>query len=690
MSNCTCHKHVTDNRQRLTVNGVLNADPTRTTLLRTRFAQAMARRFRELLTAIRISIVENDAFGLREPDQSNILTLELEPIPPKAFDFARSSQKVEAFLAWLNTQYDQGILEKVYRPGALRGLEEAWTDVWINRAYKRGVVRARGEIRKLDPDVPKVDNDNVDAVIRQPIHADRLGAVYTRTFQELKGITADIDKQVSRILADSLAAGENPRVMYKKLVDIFKVNGEMAATGVRAINRAKMVARTEIIRAHHIANINEYRNWGMDGVEVIVEWSTAGIPTPLGNPVCPICRPMEGKTFTLDEAEGMIPAHPNCRCTMIPTSDPDYIDKIRQDLQDDGIISPTLERTKEEEKAYQEGLRKQLKELDDNPSYGYFAPQKMELRNKLAYSLRDNAKAISAMRLDAVKQNIIIEGGKKPTKKILGQIGLGVDYIPYDILQDVLANDVNLIIKKDKLRASYDPDTKNIWLHKGNDYVTVAHEMAHAIDHYNGEMGMDWGSNKYVTPAVAKRLRDEYNKLKGPKNTYSNGDGDYYEDNWLSNYEGRIYDKYGIGLEWFSMNNQRFSQKLNAIEEYKKEVRTDKRQLTKLNKELKQLKDLKKVMTDNPDWSNEQYESEFKKILGRDLSLGETPQFLDNNIDMKKDEIRAKKQVIAMFTAQTPEAFATKRSQWGKVQQRYPELASFIESNYGRATHGTY
>ena len=35
--------------------------------------------------------------------------------------------------------------------------------------------------------------------------------------------------------------------------------------------------------------------------------------------VCPDCGGYEGEIFTVDEAEGIIPLHPNCRCCWIPS-----------------------------------------------------------------------------------------------------------------------------------------------------------------------------------------------------------------------------------------------------------------------------------------------------------------------------------------------------------------------------------
>ena len=67
-----------------------------------------------------------------------------------------------------------------------------------------------------------------------------------------------------------------------------------------------------MIRAHHVATIQEYRRAGVEGVIVDVEWLTGGNP-------CGICADFASKgVYTLDEIEGLIPVHPNCTCSTRP------------------------------------------------------------------------------------------------------------------------------------------------------------------------------------------------------------------------------------------------------------------------------------------------------------------------------------------------------------------------------------
>lgn len=277
-----------------------NYDPTHTTVLRNSFIKDIDRRFNLLLRDIRQAIIEDDVFGLKPISHS----IKVYSSPGKeAFKFTTSADKVTKFMEWLKTRQTMGLLQVTNIEQLGVPIEKAWTDMYVQDSYKRGVQRARYEMGKAGMGTPDVEQTGgISASMSTPFHMDRVGVLYTRTFSDLKGITSTMDAAISRVLAQGIIDGENPRYLAKKITD---------ATGIFR-NRARTLARTEIIRAHHMGSIQEYRNWGLVGVKVQAEWSTAGYN------VCPDCQSMEGKIFTLDEIEGMIPRHPNCRCMALP------------------------------------------------------------------------------------------------------------------------------------------------------------------------------------------------------------------------------------------------------------------------------------------------------------------------------------------------------------------------------------
>lgn len=293
-------------------------DPTRTTTLRNAFVRASNRRFRELIAVIRKAVVEKDGFRLRAPT-----TLQLDPPISGQFGFPRTADKVQKFMQWLQQQENKGLLEtrEMYRYGS--SVDPVWTNRYIWDSYKRGVIRARYELNRAGYTVPTIDQSGgIEAIMSTPFHVDRVGLVFTRAFEQLKNITSQMDTQISQVLAQGLVDGDNPRLLARKMVAVIDgaKAGELGITDtlgryIPARRRAEILARTEVIRAHHAANMQEYKNWGAEGFEVVAEWVTAG-----DDRVCTECASYSGDRYTLKAMEYAIPVHPQCRCIAIPVS----------------------------------------------------------------------------------------------------------------------------------------------------------------------------------------------------------------------------------------------------------------------------------------------------------------------------------------------------------------------------------
>lgn len=290
---CGCgHNHI----QVYSKEKAIRLDPTKTTTIRARFLAEMNRRFKLLKKQITEAIVDQDCFGLVTSQHSLSLNVE-----PRQFAFPRNQDKVKSFMAWLKKMEEAGILTVSTKPGRIgQAVEVAWTDMYIDSAYKQGIRNALADMKKGGVDIGiasgELNADPVQIQFNLPVHADRVGLMYTRSFSELKGITDVMDQQISSILSQGLLEGRYPLLIAKQLNDRVGVS----------LSKARTLARTEVIRAHHLGSIQEYRNAGLLGVTIQSEWSTAGWN------VCPKCAPMDGKVFSLDKIEGMIPYHPNC------------------------------------------------------------------------------------------------------------------------------------------------------------------------------------------------------------------------------------------------------------------------------------------------------------------------------------------------------------------------------------------
>lgn len=272
-------------------------DPTHTTAIRVAFEQDVNARFTKLRRQVRAAILSRDVLGLRTNDT----------LPGHgAFDFPRDSSKVAAFSKWLSEESSRDVLGVEYGTSVASASASAWSNVYITSAYQRGLSQAASELRGAGV---SVSPNWVSSAFLRPMHAERVGLIYTRTYEDLTNVTTEMADQMRAVLALGIAEGRSPLDIADRLTDRIDAIGR---------SRARTVARTEVISAHAQASLAAYREAGVEGVGVRAEWQTAG-----DDAVCPECEDMEGQTFTIDEADGMIPLHPNCRCAYVPVvSDP--------------------------------------------------------------------------------------------------------------------------------------------------------------------------------------------------------------------------------------------------------------------------------------------------------------------------------------------------------------------------------
>jgi len=296
-------------------------DPTKSITLRQQFANQFKTRFSTIARAARVSIVDNDCFGLIKSDfvqaqkaPPTTWVKGIEPIPSKKFESYTNEDKINKFMNWLEITEDQAIFQTVRRRNLGKELKHQWTDIYIANSFKRGMIWGGVQIKKdkeliHELEVKPEDIDTSSGVILSlflaAAYADKIGPLYSRVLNDLKGIVATTNTNISRILAESLSTRKQPYYISKEVFKKFRTI---------AINRAEILAQTETTRAHHIATIQTYRQWKIKNIKINAEWRTAR-----DERVCQLCAPLDGKIYTLDEIEPLIPLHPRCRCAALPT-----------------------------------------------------------------------------------------------------------------------------------------------------------------------------------------------------------------------------------------------------------------------------------------------------------------------------------------------------------------------------------
>lgn len=313
---CGCGHHAAP-----TVNAARRYDPTRTGATRRAFEAEINRRFAALKKLVRIALVDRDVLGLQDaPLAANARrprhvgrTNAVAPPPVRAFQFERSGAKVAGFMDWLTAAAYDGILDTTLGTPIASAAENAWTNVYVRSAYQRGLQSSYAQMRRGGI---VVEDSWINAAFFRPVHADRAGLIFTRTFEELTGVTDAMAAQMSRELAQGMIEGVGARELARRLENRVDKIGR---------TRARMVARTEVVAAHAEATLNSYEEAGLEGVNILSEFTTAQ-----DDAVCPICEALQGRTFTIEEARGVIPVHPNCRCAWLPVVGPNQRGRVLQ------------------------------------------------------------------------------------------------------------------------------------------------------------------------------------------------------------------------------------------------------------------------------------------------------------------------------------------------------------------------
>lgn len=274
-------------------------DPSRTSAVVRAYQADLARRWKELNRVLRLMIVRDDILGLSDSPPRVVLQLR----PPGRFTFpADVAGKSDAFARWLAGALDSELLEISPATGTGSG----WQNKYVRASYSKGVTHAEATLRAQGIDPPP---GAIAQTLNQPIHVEKLQLLFSRNFNELKGVTEAVSQSLSRIVTEGLATGASPLDVAREITRSIRSIG---------VVRGRAIARTEILRAHSTATLTRFRQSGIQAVQGFAEFSTAG-----DNRVCQTCQDLEGKRFTLDEAASIIPVHVNCRCVWLPVVDAD-------------------------------------------------------------------------------------------------------------------------------------------------------------------------------------------------------------------------------------------------------------------------------------------------------------------------------------------------------------------------------
>jgi len=180
-----------------------------------------------------------------------------------------------------------------------------WSRTFVRQGFMRGIMTTMTELKRAGRDVGDV---RAERLFQNPFHRKQLETLYQVNLESLKGMSEDMASKIRREIGEGMLEGQNPRAMARDITDVVDVSS----------NRARMIARTETIRANAEGTLATFQAFGERGVQLEAEWLTAG-----DDRVCTKCEEHEGDVVPIEEAHGMIPFHPNCRCDWLPLQDTD-------------------------------------------------------------------------------------------------------------------------------------------------------------------------------------------------------------------------------------------------------------------------------------------------------------------------------------------------------------------------------
>ena len=214
----------------------------------------------------------------------------------------------------------------------------------------------------------------------------------------IKGINEFTLKKLRGELAEGVKEEEGIDDLKSRVSGVF---------GESALKRAEKIARTEVLRASNFATDEAYKQ---SGIVKGKEWLTA-----LDERVCPICEPLDGKKTSkkglFSTSVGEVPyppAHPNCRCTLIPVI-----------LERETSVKSPIEKQAREKKQQKEEMKQVRKEV--------MVKAKTKAKEIVKEAKEKAKKEVEKIKVDTEKEiETLIKKAKTETKKerrsILGEL----------------------------------------------------------------------------------------------------------------------------------------------------------------------------------------------------------------------------------------------------------------------------
>lgn len=193
-----------------------------------------------------------------------------------------------------------------------------WANAYASGAYQQAAEQVAAQTQLLAADagvtqeLPSLQYLRAEAVVMEPGFQRRLGSVYARLFEDMKGFT-DVDKRyMAGIITRGMAAGQSPRVIAR----------EMEKKGLEQDWRCLRIASTEVNQAYRQGSwdetdaVNDEVFGDSDYIMKVMHLSALLATTRRDHAARhgTICTPAEEREWFATKASG---GQINCKCSTV-------------------------------------------------------------------------------------------------------------------------------------------------------------------------------------------------------------------------------------------------------------------------------------------------------------------------------------------------------------------------------------
>lgn len=219
-------------------------------------------------------------------------------------------------------EYLQQQGQEILKPATLSTMQtgggESYKLFQVRAAFSVLNPEAVKAAEKFTADLVRQVNSETKKGIRTFISAGiKEGKAMDKIARELRPLVGLTQNQTQSIMNYRTLLGDKEKFPKLTSADIDRKVQRYADKTHR--RRAQTISRTETARAQTIGYVQGMEDLGVEQLEFS---ASSGC--------CDECAAMNGEKYSISEAKGIIPVHPNCRCALLPVVDDKAISNIEE------------------------------------------------------------------------------------------------------------------------------------------------------------------------------------------------------------------------------------------------------------------------------------------------------------------------------------------------------------------------